>query len=455
MMHPPRVKDIEITLPHKFIPRHYQLPVLQAFDKGYKRIIQIWHRRSGKDKLDLNIIARAMQEKVGIYYYLFPTYSQAKKAIWEGIGKDGFRYIKHFPEELIDGKPNDTEMKIRYKNGSLFQLIGTDDIDKIVGTNPIGCVFSEYSLQNPKSWDFIRPILLENDGWAIFNYTPRGKNHAYELYENALKNEKWFVSKLDIRDTGELTEEDMEEERLSGMNEELLQQEYFCSFTAAIQGAYYAKEYDIAEQAGRFCTVPYDPNAPVYTVWDLGISDAMAINFVQLIGKEIHLIDYYESSNQGFPHYVKILKDKEYIYAKHFAPHDIKQRELMTGKTRLETAKELGIDFDEVPNIGVQNGIDQARALFTRLWVDKDKCKDWLKFIPQYTKEYDEDKKIFKNIPLHDFTSHCADCFRYTAVIIDKMTEETKTVHQYMPGNSNRAPNMLRYVKGQKWIDGN
>lgn len=397
----------EIVLPYKFTPREYQIPILAAFDRGFNRIIQIWHRRCGKDKLDLNIIARAMQEKVGIYYYLMPTYSQGKKVVWEGIGKDGFRYIHHFPEELVDGKPNDTEMKIRYKNGSLFQVIGTDDIDKIVGTNPIGCVFSEYSLQNPKAWDFIRPILLENGGWAIFNYTPRGKNHGYDLHNMAIDNPKWYVSLLTVDDTGILTPEDIEEERKAGMSEELIQQEYYCSFTAAIQGAYYARECDIAEKAERFCSVPYDPNAPVYTVWDLGISDAMAIGFFQLIGKEVHMIDYYEASNEGFQHYVKIIKGKEYIYAKHFAPHDIKQRELMTGKTRLETAKELGIDFDEVPNIGVQNGIDQARSIFGRLWVDKVKCKEFLKAIPQYTKEYDEDKKIFKSTPLHDWTSHC------------------------------------------------
>lgn len=456
----------QITLPYKFTPREYQIPVLKAFDNGIKRIIQMWHRRGGKDKLDVNIIAKQMQLKVGAYYYFFPTYSQGKKALWENISKEmlddqgkviipAMRLIEHFPRELIEGKPNDTEMKIRYKNGSLFQVIGTDDIDKVVGTNPIGCVFSEYSLQNPKAWEFIRPILRENGGWAIFNYTPRGKNHGYDLYTMAVDNESWFVSKLTIDDTKTLTEADIDEERKAGMTEEMIQQEYYCSFTASIIGAYYAKEYDSAEKAGRFGNVPYDQNAPVYTVWDLGISDAMAIGFYQLIGKEVHMIDYYENNNQGFPHYIKILQGKEYIYAKHFAPHDIKQRELMTGKTRLETAAELGIDFEEVPNIGVQNGIDQARTLFGKLWVDKEKCKEFLKGIPQYTKEYNEEKKIFKNTPLHDWTSHMADQFRYAAVVIDKMNDEVKTVHQYRPTNLDRGNKLLNYVKGKRWIDGN
>lgn len=424
---------MEIKLPHKFEPREYQLLILKAFDRGIKRIIQLWHRRSGKDKLDLNIVIREMVEIVGIYYYFFPTYAQGKKALWDGIGKDGIKYLDHFPKELLEGKPNDTEMKIRMKNGSLFQVIGTDDIDKVVGTNPRGVVFSEYSLQNPKAWDYIRPILAENDGWAIFNYTPRGKNHGYDLYEMAVKNIKWFVSKLTVNDTNVLSEEDIQEERDSGMTEDMIQQEYYVSFTAAIQGSYYYKQYAEAEIKGRFTNVPYDPAIPVYTVWDLGVSDAMAIGFYQIVGLEVHKIDYYENSNVGLPHYVKILQDKGYVYGKHFAPHDIKAKELTTGKTRLETAKALGVTFEVVPQIGVQNGIDAGRSMFSRLWVDKEKCKDWLKLIPQYTKEYDEENKIFKDTPNHDWTSHGADEYRYAAIVIDKMIQTSTKAKQFSP----------------------
>jgi phage terminase large subunit len=234
----------------------------------------------------------------------------------------------------------------------------------------------------------------------------------------------------------------------------MIQQEYYCSFTAAIMGAYYAKEYDEAEKLGRFSSVPYDENAPVYTVWDLGISDAMSIGFFQLIGKEVHMIDFYETNNEGFKHYVKVLQERGYIYAKHFAPHDIKQRELMTGKTRIETAAELGIDFEEVPNIGIQNGIDQGRSLFKRVWIDKEKCKEFLKAIPQYTKEYDEEKKIFKDKPQHDWTSHSADMWRYAAVVIDEMQETFReTVKTYTPPNLYRGNKLLQYVKSKQWVD--
>lgn len=426
---------VTINLPHRFEPRDYQLPLLKAFDEGYKRLIQLWHRRSGKDKVDVNIIAREMLTNPGIYYYFFPTYTQGKKALWDNIGRDGVKYLDHFPKELLDGKPNETEMKVRYKNGSLFQVIGTDDIDRIVGTNPRGCVFSEYSIQNPKGWDYIRPILAENKGWAIFNYTPRSKNHGYDLYEMALKNPKWFVQKLTVDETHVLTPEDIEEERLSGMTEDLIQQEFYCSFTAAVQGAYYWKEYDKAEKDGRFSNVPYDNSIPVHTVWDLGVSDAMAVGFYQIVGKEVHKIDYYEKSNEGLPHFIQVLQSKGYVYGKHFAPQDIKARELTTGKTRIETAESLGIKFEVVSNIGVQNGIDAARSLFSRLWVDKIKCKEWLNLIPQYTKEYDEERKIFKNTPYHDWTSHGADEYRYAAVVIDEMTGATSrnTMSSFIP----------------------
>lgn len=432
---------MEITLPYKFTPRAYQLPFLKAFDSGkYNRFIQLWHRRSGKDKLDLNLVAREMQQHVGIYYYFYPTYSQGKKALWEGIGKDGVRYIDHFPKELMDGKPNETEMKIKYRNGSLFQIIGTDDIDRVVGTNPRGIVFSEYSLQNPKAWEYVRPILRENNGWAIFNFTARGKNHAYDLYMTALNNPSWFVQKLTVEDTNVLTANDIQEERDAGMTEDMVQQEFYCSFTAAIMGSYYWTQYDEAERAGRFGNVPYDDTQPVYTVWDLGISDAMSIGFFQLVGNEVHLIDYVEQTGQGFPYFAKLLQDKGYVYAKHFAPHDIKARELGTGKTRIETAKALGINFEVVPEIGVQNGIDAGRSLFKKLWVDQEHCADWLKLIPQYTKEYDEDKKIFKDKPLHDWTSHGADMYRYAAVVIDKMMPGLRAARVFYPTTKSPAP---------------
>lgn len=213
-----------------FKPRPYQVPLLRAFDNGIKRLIHIWHRRGGKDLTDLNIMIGAMVEQVGNYYYFLPTYSQAKKVIWEGKTKDGTPFLDFFPKEMIDGSPNNSELKIKFKNGSLFQLIGSDNIDTIVGSNPRGCVFSEFPLQDKKAWDFIRPILAENGGWAIFNGTPRGKNHAWATLQLARDNpHTWFSEVLTVEHTNAISKEALEEERKE-MPQALYQQEYMCEF---------------------------------------------------------------------------------------------------------------------------------------------------------------------------------------------------------------------------------
>lgn len=385
----------------------------------------VWHRRAGKDKTLLNLTIKKMLERVGSYYYFFPTYAQGKKILWDGADRNGFKFLDHFPKELLDGKPNDSELKVKLKNGSLFQIIGTDNYDSIVGTNPVGCVFSEYSLQNPNAWDFIRPILAENGGWAVFNFTPRGKNHGYDIYNQAQTN-GWFVQLLTADDTGVIPKEVLEQERKEIIekngDDALFQQEYYCSFVASIQGAYYWKQVAEAEAEGRFADVPYDSMLPVHTVWDLGIRDSMAIGFYQRKGYELRKIDYIEVTGEGLPQVIKRLRERPYVYGKHFAPHDIQVRELGTGTSRIDTAKSLGIDFELVPKLPVQDGIEQGRRWFKALRADKTNCKQWIRAIPQYTKEYDEEKHIFKDKPLHDWTSHAADEWRYAAIVAEQMT---------------------------------
>lgn len=412
---------MSITLPFKFTPRDYQLPVLQALDSGLKRAVACWHRRAGKDKTGLNYTIKRMGEQVGIYYYFMPTYAQGKKIIWDGIDKEGMRFLEHFPKDLVASK-NESEMKIRLKTGSLYQVIGTDNIDAIVGTNPIGCVFSEYALQNPLAWDFIRPILRENKGWALFLYTPRGHNHGYELYNMAQLNPDWFCEKLTVDNTRRpdgspvITPEDIEKERAEGMDEDLIQQEYYCSFEGAMSGSYYGKNMQRAIEEGRITDVPYDFNLKVNTAWDLGVGDSTSIWFFQIAGDTFRLIDYYESSGEGLLHYIKVMQDKEYLYDRHYAPHDIKQREQISGKTRLEAAQKLGIRFEVIPNLPIEEGIDAARRLFNRCWFDKIKCKQGIDALFNYHKEFDERRREFKQHPVHDWSSHSADAFRYLAL---------------------------------------
>lgn len=373
-----------------------------------------------------------MWENIGNYYYTFPTYSQGKKALWEGIGKDGVRYLEHFPKALLDGKPNDTEMKIKYKNGSIFQVIGVEDVDKIVGTNPRGIVFSEYSLQNPKAWEYMRPILAENKGWAIFNYTPRGKNHGFKLYEMAKGNPKWWISKLTVDDTKVLSPEDIEEERRAGMTEDMIQQEFYCSFVSAIMGSIYWDKINEAEKNGQFTDVPYNPRLLVHTVWDLGKNDTNCIGFYQSNGLTVRKIDYLSGNRKGLPDWIKLVKEKPYTYGKHFAPHDIEVSDYsLTGnQSRLEVAKDLGIKFEVIPNLSIQEGIDAGRRLFKKLYIDKTKCAEFLEAIPQYTREYDEKNKIFKDKPLHDWTSHFADEHRYAALVENQFNNESEISEQ-------------------------
>lgn len=407
----------KITIPFNYKPRNYQLPILKAADSGIKRIVWVAHRRSGKDKTCINLMAKKMLERVGIYYYIFPTYNQGRKILWDGIDKDGNRFLDHFPSVLIDGEVNNADMKLRFKNGSLFQVIGSDNVNAIVGTNPVGVVFSEYSLQDPTAWGFLRPILAENGGWAIFVFTPRGENHGYQIYELAKANPKLWHCQLDkASDTKIIGADILEQEksdivRLYG-NDALYMQEYECDFTVPIAGAYYSELIARAYREGRVGRVPHEESVAVDTFWDLGINDKMAIWFVQSVGQEIRLIDYMEDSGEGLPHYIQKIKEKPYIYGRHTAPHDIEVRELTNGKSRRETARSLGIEFNVAPKLPIYDGIDSVRNMFNRCWFDSEKCSLGLNALKNYRKQYDDKRKTYSNQPYHDWSSNGADAFR-------------------------------------------
>lgn len=433
-------KKSKIALPYNFTPRDYQYPILQALDNGYKRAYGVWHRRSGKDKVFINYMAKEMFRRIGGYYYFLPTYKQGKKVIWNGRDKAGFKYTDHIPQSLRVRTDN-SEMIIEVKKppnlmsedekkrfaggekitGSLFQVIGTDNIDSVVGTNPIGCVFSEWPLQNPAAWDFIRPILAENDGWAIFNGTPRGKNHGWSLLQTARAYpETWYSEVLTVEDTKAIPWDVLNQERDEILRKDpsgaLYEQEYMCSFEVPIQGSYYAQQLALAEKEGRITSVPYDHNTFVHTAWDLGQHDAMTIWFYQVCGKEIHFIDYITGTGEGINYFIAELFKKNYIYGDHFAPFDINVKELGTGKTRYEVARSLGIDFNRVKSISIDDGIQAVRNIFNRCWFDRVKCEKGLDCLMSYHKEWDESNQVFKDHPDHDWSSHGADAFRYFAV---------------------------------------
>lgn len=364
----------------------------------------------------------AAMQRVGTYWHMLPTIAQGRKVIWDGITKDGRKVLDAWPEPLVAKRRND-EMKLELVNGSVWQVVGSDNYNSLVGSNPVGVVFSEYSLADPAAWDFIRPILAENGGWALFPYTPRGKNHGYSLYEMAKDNPEWHCSRLTVDDTRAIPLSVVQSERDAGMSEEMIQQEFYCSFEAPLFGSYYAPQMLKAEKDGRICNVPYDEHAKVETWWDLGIGDATAIWFVQRVGQEIHLIDYYENSGEALNHYVKVMAEKPYIYGDDVLPHDAAQREFQSGKSRIDALKGLGRRPILQKASKIEDGIEAVRAILSKCWFDKAKCARGIEALRQYRKEAApehlwraKNEPEYRDRPVHDWASHGADAFRVGAM---------------------------------------
>lgn len=436
---------------NKFIARDYQLPMMDAIEnKGHKRVLAILPRRAGKDVTAFNLCIRQCLRKICVVYYIFPTYSQAKKVIWDSVTNTGERILDYIPDELVESK-NSQEMKIRFKNGSLLQLVGSDNYDSLMGTNPQGVVFSEYALQDPRAYQYIRPILVANDGWALFISTPRGKNHLWELYNIAINSDDWFAYKLSVAETGHIPLEAIEKEKADGlMSEDLIQQEYFCSFDLGVEGAYYAKYLDRMRMKSQIGIVPWEAGFKVHTAWDLGVRDSTTIIFFQVIGMTIRVIDCYSNAKQGLEHYIHILKEKPYLYGTHIAPHDIKVKEFGTGITRLEKAKQLGIKFSVAADISITDGIEAVRTMLSKVWIDENNCKDLIKALENYRQEFDIKRKVYKGTPLHDWSSHFADAARYMAVSLPKTRDGLsaddldKRYNETMYGHNINLPPVFR-----------
>lgn len=434
---------MEIKLPSAvgWKPRLYQIPVWQHFfpKSEKKRAVVIGHRRWGKDLLAVNLCGCKSQERIGTYWHVLPTYKQGRNIVWNGIDGNGRPFLSYLHPSLVrDMHTND--MRVHFHNGSVFQVVGSDDIDRLVGTNPVGVVLSEFSLHDPKVLDYLRPILRENKGWLLIITTIRGKNHGYRMKRTAMKrmleDSNWLHLDQTVLDThtddGErvVTEKDIESDRLEGMSEQLIRQEYYNDPEAPMQGAYYSAEMAKASTEGRIGTVLYDPKLPVDTHWDLGVGDATAIVFTQTHRMEIRVIDSYENSGEGLAHYAKHIKHKEYHYGKHYAPWDIMVREFTSGKSRFEVAKEMGIPFRVTQKHSVEDGIEQVRNVLGRCWFNDGKCERLIEALRSYRKEEaavklgytgaEGNSPLYKDGPLHDWTSHFADAFRVMAWNVKK-----------------------------------
>jgi phage terminase large subunit len=435
-----------VDLPNGWDPRAYQLPLWLYLERGGTRADVAAHRRWGKDDVALHWTAvSAVTGRVGTYWHMLPEYSQARKAIWNAINPHtGLRRIDEaFPPEVRDLTRED-EMFIRLKSGSTWQVVGSDSYNALVGSQPIGIVFSEWALAKPDAWTYLRPILAENGGWALFIWTPRGRNHATRAFEARERDDTWYTLRSPATDTDVFSAEQLENERAEliaelGSEEEgdaRYRQEYLVDFDAAVPGAYFGSLISKAQAEGRIGKFPYDPSLPVHTAWDLGVDDYTAIWFFQENGREVRAIEYAEFADQGPDSIVPIAlpelipepekraaaldaigRSVPYTYGTHHLPHDVMAREWGAGaKSRFETLKSLGV---KPINVGVaqnpEDRINAARRLLPAVSFDAERCSTGLDRLRNYRKRWNTSLLTYIG-PLHDENSHGADAFGEFAV---------------------------------------
>ena len=376
------------------------------------------HRRMGKSVAAVNHLIRAAclcRLQRPRFAFIAPTYTMGKQIIWD--------YLVHFTSPIPGVTPRVSELAVRLPNDSEVRIYGADNPDSLRGVYFDGVVFDEFGLMPPRIFsEVVRPALSDRRGWALFMGTPAGKNQFYDVCEQAKRSADWFFAIHRASETGLISADELASAKRD-MTEDEYNQEYECSFEAAVKGSIYGKDIAIAEGDGRLTGVPYDASLPVDTDWDLGVGDATAIWFSQSTrGGEVRLIDYHEASGEGLPYYAKLLKDKGYLYGKHYAPHDIAVRELGSGKSRLETAAALGLRFEVTPRVHgmagveIEEGINAARLLLARCWFDVVKTKPGLEALKHYRRDYNTRLNEFKATPVHDWASHAADAFRGLAV---------------------------------------
>jgi hypothetical protein len=396
-------------------------PMAAMIHNNLKRFnVLVIHRRFGKtylvlrDKVNDGLVNPLKNPQ---YAYIAPTYKQAKQVAWE--------YIKDFTKDIPGCKINESELRIDihrpHGDKIRFLLLGADNPDSLRGIYLDGVVLDEYAQCDPSIWgEIIRPALADRKGWAIFIGTPKGMNHFYDIYKAATVNPNWYTCILRASETGVIDAEELASAK-EEMSPEEYEQEFECSFSAAMTGAYYTKQIAEANSEGRIRNLPYEPNTGVYTAWDLGLNDTTVIWFFQMVGGWYHFIDYEEHSGIGADEYARILKSKPYVYERHFLPHDADSGDWQTGVTKVETLHNLGIcNTEVVQKLSRNDGINAVRVVFKKCVFDMVKCVRGISALEAYTKKWDTKNKLFSDTPLHDWASNGADGFRYFAIAVGK-----------------------------------
>jgi phage terminase large subunit len=399
-----------IEIPYK--PREHQLKVHELLD-GKRFAVVVAHRRFGKTVAALNHLIREAvlnEKETPRYAYIAPTYGQAKRVAWD--------YLVKYTTPL-GGTNNISELRVDFW-GRRIQLYGSDNPDSLRGQFFDGVIIDEVGDQNPKIWtDIVRPALTDRKGWCLFIGTPKGHNHFKELRDRAEKEEGWGLLEFKASETGVVDETELKAAK-NEMGEDKYRQEFECSFDAAVEGSYYGQMLNELEEKKHMQEIPREELSRTFTAWDLGMGDSTSIWVAQLVGTEVRLLDYYENHGVGLDHYVKWIKDNDYLKAEHILPHDVRVRELGTGKSRLEMLEDSGLEVKIAPRMGLDDGIQAVRRLLPRCWFNVPKVQNGLNCLRNYRRDYDEKRKIFFERPLHDWSSHGSDSFRYLALGLDE-----------------------------------
>lgn len=423
-------KVVEVTT--GYTPR----PLQGVLHSSLRRFnVLVMHRRFGKTVFSINeMLDQALRctKKNPQYAYIAPTYGQAKRVAWD-ILKDA---VKNIP----GASANEAELRVDIPRPASsdrirFMLLGAENPGSIRGIYLDGVIMDEMGEMDTVVWtQVVRPALSDRLGWAIFIGTPKGQNGFYDVYMQAADNPDWFRAMYRASETGIIPIGELEAARAI-MSPEEYEQEYECSFSAALVGAYYGKYMNDAEKEGRITSVPHDTSITVDTFWDLGVDDTTAIWFGQRVGRNRHWIDYLEMSGEGLEYYVKELRKEhrnKYNYGTHYLPHDAEARELGTGKTRVETLKSLGLrDIEVVPRQSVEDGINASRLIIPRSYFDAIKCKRGIEALKSYERKWDSKNKIYMQKPLHNWASHGADAFRTAAMGLNENRASKKEVLNY------------------------
>lgn len=409
--------------------RDYQKPLWKALIHDGKNVCASWHRRGGKDEVLLNALAVKALQRPASYAYMFPEISHARRAMWQSINPHTGRrrILEAFPPEILDGEPNETEMRLKVQGGGSIMFFGSDQYDRLVGASLAGIVSSEHALSHPSAYAFFSPMLRENGGFFAAISTPRGRNHFHGLMNFAEGSESWFAQRLSIEDTQALTEREIKEAlaeyiSLYGIDqgEALFRQEYLCDFNAAIMGAFYAREILAVRNEGRIDPTLEAAPGQVHVAWDIGVRDDTSLWFFQVVGTQVFVLDCYSANGVGVDHYAEVIEQRcaehGWTHGVDFVPHDARVKEWGTGRTRIETMQGYGLNPQVVPQAGLLDGINAARRTLPRC-VFHSRCEEQgIAALEQYRREWDDDKKAFKAAPVHDWSSHLADAFRYMSM---------------------------------------